>query len=147
MLANVLLPAFAAPYFGLLTLPFALVILLVAEFIVLDMLNPSTKRTHIGIAVLLMNLLSTIVGVVIASMLPSGIETITRNGHEVPGMGPDWERYALYGVVLAFVLSLLIEGAFLHWIRRGFELARPLLGCLVANCASYASLIVLAYFS
>jgi hypothetical protein len=98
--ADVIFPAFMAPYASALLLPVALIAILVSEAVVYRI---AWRHLSIGIVVLLdicANLVSSVVGMVIASFLPSGLMLDPKN-HMVQGGGQtsigmrSWVSYLL----------------------------------------------------
>lgn len=140
MLANVIFPAFAAPYVLGMFFPVAPAAALVSEAVVFRILNKHLSWWRIAAIVLVINFASTVVGVVIACLLPSGL------GERGEG-GPLFPVYMVLGFVVALVVSVWVEWrllcARLHvvWVPHPFKTAA------IANVTSYAVLLVVGAVS
>jgi len=148
ILANVIFPAFAAPYVSAMFFPVAAIAAMLTEAVVFRVLNRDLSWRRTVSTVLVINIASAIVGFAIAAALPSGLEpTVMREGEnqfETIQPGPKFGMYAVLGYVLAFVLSILIEWGIVRTSRRVVKLAKPFITVALANAASYAVLIVLS---
>jgi len=148
ILANVIFPAFAAPYVSAMFFPVAAIAAMLTEAVVFRALNRDLSWRRTVSTVLVINIASAIVGFAIAAALPSGLEPTVmgegENQFETIQPGPKFGMYAVLGYVLAFVLSILIEWGIVRTSRRVVKLAKPFITVALANAASYAVLIVLS---
>jgi hypothetical protein len=146
ILANIIFPAFMAPFILPLLFPVAGIAALVTEFLCYRRLSTHPTRPGFG-DVLGANILSGGVGFLISRFLPSGlVPKILPSGTRTVGPGPYFETYVVIAYVLACVLSIFIEGWFLRWSMR--KEPEPVRGIYrmsaIANVASYLVLLVVA---
>lgn len=148
MLADVLFPAFTAPYVAMVFFPYLAVAVLISEVAVYRAFNRSVGYGPLLRIAFVSNVVSSVVGCLIAAFLPSGLVRKPIGDHHIITTGPYWDIYAVAGFIVALGLSIWIEYAV---IRRRFPQAlrqENLLRCVaVANVASYAILLVLMFLS
>ncbi len=148
MLANVIFPAFTAPYFSPMLFPVAGISAIVTEFLCYRRLSTHPSRPSFA-DIIGANLLSWIVGVVIGFFLPSGLmqKAVPSGSGHILTHGPHFTAYAIIGYFGACVLSILIEGWFLR--RSAQRDPVPATGwfrlAAVANVASYIVLGLLVW--
>jgi hypothetical protein len=135
VLANLIFPAFTAPYIAPLLFPIAGIAAIVAETVVFKLLNWHLGLGRILGLVVLANVASGAVGYLIALVLPSGL------------VGEPHDVYVILSFVPAWVLSILIEyrvvRAFAQWVT----VPRPFSTVAWANTASYLTLFVVAVWA
>lgn len=146
--ANVIFPAFHAPYIFLIPLGFFVVAIEAA------LLGAFNRRACPWVVFFLyslgMNLVSTMAGFCLAPSLPGGSGLVVANpderGFGILGRGPDWHRLAGLSFVEAGLLSIAIEAAVLlaAWRRTG--LRRVIIPVVLGNLLSYA-LLALSFFT
>jgi hypothetical protein len=146
IIANVIFPAFATPYVSAMLFPLAAVTALVVEMIVFRVLNHNLSWARIAGIVVVINILSAVVGCLVALILPSGYETalIGREGEQFETFqpGPDFITYAALGYLVAYMLSILVEWGILKSSRQKALIEKPFVTVAAANTASYAVLVV-----
>jgi hypothetical protein len=133
--ADVIFPAFTAPYVSALVFPVALVAILASEGAVYKLAWRHLSTGVVALLVVGANLVSSIAGFGIALLLPDGLVIDPRIHVVQPG--PDFYRYAGLGFVLAYILSICIEGGVLKLASHKYSLSRPFRVSLLANTASY----------
>jgi hypothetical protein len=152
MIADVILPVFCVPYCLPFVLPLAGFGVLAAEVVAFKLLN-----RHLGIGtivgvVILANVVSTIVGFLIAGIaLPSGyvwnvVETGDRPTRAFE-RGQLFDTYLYLSFFVAFVLSVVIEYPIVRACAGWAKVDRPLMTVVLANVASYITLAVVALIS
>lgn len=148
IIANVIFPAFTAPYFSPLLFPVAGIAAVVTEFFCYRRFSSHPERPTIG-DIIGANLVSWLAGMVIAWFLPSGLiqKSVPSGSGHITTQGPLFTTYAISAYFVACVLSIAIEGWFLHWSARGE--AEPVSGLYrlsaLANVASYIMLGILVW--
>ena len=140
ILANVIFPAFTAPYFSPLFFPIAGLAAVATEFYCYRKLTRHARRPLTS-DIIAANLLSWLVGVIIGNLLPSGLTTrqVGDAGHKILTSGPNFELYVIISFFFACILSILIEGWFIKWAARFEEvsLESPYKLSAFANGSSY----------
>ena len=131
--ANVIFPAFTAPYVAGIFFPQAIILALVTEGAVYKALCRVLRLRVVVVLVLLVNAVSWLAGVVIGSFLPSGL---INNEQGILTSGPSFNRYALLGFVLAYVLSVIIEYGALRIASSRVKIESPFRLSFAANTAS-----------
>ena len=146
VLANVIFPAFTAPYMPAFLFPPVVLAVLSIEAAVFRRLNRTHAWGGIVGTVLFINGVSGIVGFMLAGILPSGLEPVVlgkgANRFTTLQPGPRFGTYAVLGTLLAFLLSILFEWGLLRVSRWGMQFDRPFATVALANVASYATLIL-----
>jgi len=147
ILANVIFPAFTAPYFSPLLFPVAGIAAVVTEFVCYRRFSSRPERPSFG-DIIGANLLSWFVGIVLSFFLPSGlVPKVLPSGSQTITQGPRFTTYAIIAFFVACALSIFIEGWFIRWSTRTEP--EPVTGIYrlsaVANIASYIVLGVLVW--
>jgi hypothetical protein len=147
ILANVIFPAFAAPYFSPLLFPVAGIVAIVTEFVCYRRFSSHPERPSFR-DIIGANALSWFAGILISFVLPSGLATkMLPNGSQHITQGPHFATYAIIAFFIACVLSIFIEGWFIQWSARSEP--EPVTGVYrlsaIANIASYIVLAVLVW--
>lgn len=140
--ANVIFPAFAAAYISTLFFPVALISALTVEALIYRWRCSSLSIPTILMLVVAVNVVSWFAGVVITGVLPSGL--VNSEEGIVTG-GPNFSLYATLAFPVAYVLSVLIEGAVLKLSAVKFTIAEPFKLSLIANTGSYIVLSLLVW--
>ncbi len=134
-LANVIFPAFAAPFFVQFFFPIILATVVLVEVLVCRYHWRELTAMTALLLVCLSNLVSWIVGVMVVSFVfPHGLETGATGR---TGPGNLFEIFLWASLPVAFLLSALIEGYIFWRFRRKMELSRPFLVSFRANGVSY----------
>jgi hypothetical protein len=142
LLADVIFPAFTAPYFSELFFPIAALCAIASEVAVYRFHNRKMPLFRISWRVVYANLVSWLVGVLIGGVLPSGLVSDPR--HHILTTGPMWTLMALCGFLVACLLSIGIEYAALRpFQKRGFPLDALGKCAVQSNVVSYLVLLVL----
>lgn len=137
--ANVIFPAFAAPYIAVALWPWLIVAVIAIETAVLYWRDRAVGIAGAFLAMSLANAASWIVGIVLASTLfPSGIAPGS------PRPGSAFATLVWIAFPVALVLSIVIEAGVLALLSRWLRLRAPLRTALIANVGSY--LVVAAAF-
>jgi hypothetical protein len=139
ILANVIFPAFTAPYFSPFLFPVAGIAAVITEFVCYRRLSNHAERPGFG-DIIGANFASWLVGMVIGFVLPSGLAPrALPGGSEIITEGPRFTTYAIIAYFAACILSIFIEAGFLRWSER--REPDPVTGLFrlaaVANLASY----------
>ncbi len=140
--ANVIFPAFAAPYFSQGFFPIAPIFALGAE---LAIYKWKIKHLSFGVIVSILigvNAVSTVAGIFITSSLPDGL---TKKSSGVLTDGPDFMLYAKLGFIVAYGLSVLIEWIALVMVAKKSPINSPFKLSLLSNTASYIILSVIVW--
>jgi len=141
--ANVVFPAFSAPYVAQFFFPFALLSVFVVELAVYKWRCQSLALTTLAVLVVAANAISWLAGFLItAGLLPSG-QLQSPDG--VVAAGPNFSFLSSLGFVVAYVLSVVIEGAVLKIATRWVQIKSPYQLSLLANTASYVVLSILVW--
>jgi Ca2+/Na+ antiporter len=148
ILANVIFPAFTAPYFSPLLFPVAGIAAIVTEFMCYRRFSSHPERPSFG-DIIGANLVSWLAGIVIGFFLPSGLvhKAVSSGSGRILTQGPHFTTYAIIAFFGACILSIFIEGWFLRWSSR--REPEPVTGLYrlsaIANVASYIVLGVLVW--
>ncbi|MCQ4166906.1 hypothetical protein [Tahibacter harae] len=130
--ANVIFPAFAAPYLAPVIAPWLIAAVLAIETAVLLYRERHLQLGGAFFLTLLTNVVSWIAGMLLAAtVFPSGIV------HDPVRPGPQFGMLLWFAFPAALVLSILIEAAVLKLFARWLGLRTPLQTMLIANAASY----------
>jgi membrane protein YqaA with SNARE-associated domain len=140
--ADVIFPAFAAPYITAVLFPYALVAIPVAEAFVYKMYWRQLSIWVVALLAICANATSSLIGWFIAYILPSGLVVDPRN--HMLSSGPHFGLYALLGFVVAYLLSIAIEGAVLRGASHWVSLNKAFKVSFAANTVSYALLGIIA---
>lgn len=148
VLANVIFPAFATPYVYGMLFPVASIAAVTTEVIVFRLINRELPWIRIVGIVVLVNVVSAILGFAIAAALPSGLEPTMlgegENRFQSIAPGPKYATYAMFGWLLAFALSVVIESGIVKMCFECTALRRPFVTVGLANIASYVTLFLIA---
>jgi hypothetical protein len=140
--ADVILPAFAGPYVTLGLFPVAIAVILGSEALIYRVMCPKLATRDLISLVLIANLVSSVAGIALAVYLPSGLVM----GRHVAETGPEFQRYFIWGFVLAYLLSIALEAGVLGLAARRLPIGKPIATSAVANTASYILLVGIAWF-
>ncbi len=163
LLANFFYPAFMAPYFTPLVMPLMLIWILGSEWKTLvHLLEKDTNRDEaitfkkrwVFIVVLFANFVSSSVGMLFALFLPTGFSYVYETWpdgttHNRTVLGDLWGTYAIVSFVLAYALSIIIEGGVLRITNR-FQALNPWKKSWILNSVSYGGImlyLLLGYLS
>lgn len=151
VLANVIFPAFTAPYYSYFFFPLAGIAAVAAEVVILKKRHPALTLTRVFIFTLVANIASWMLGIAISSQLPSGLtpKVIQNGDHEFStiSQGPHFNQLVLAGFGVAFILSILIEYPVWKYLTRRKMLPRLFISICYAHVASYIALIGFAVIS
>gem|GEM_PF-1953234 len=147
--ADVIFPAFSAPYISCFFFPAAAAAAIFSEFIVFKLRYKSIPWPRLAFITLIANLCSWFLGVALSLVLPSGLipKAIPNRGNPISiiTQGPHFDRLLIYGFILAFLLSIFVE----YFVWRAFQRSNPVRGlfatCTLANIASYSILVGISY--
>lgn len=129
--ANVIFPAFTAPYFVTAMFPLLALSVLVTESLVVYWRERNAGFGNAVLWVVLANVASWIVGVALTSTLfPSGLAS--------NGPGPAFETLMWIAIPVALVLSILIEAFVLKMLAKRIITRSPWVTMAIANLCSYA---------
>ncbi len=145
ILPNLIYPAFTAPYMSYVLFPLAGAMALLAELITYRRLNKATSLLWIVPLVVFVNVVSSIAGILLGTLLPSGLshEPVGADGRFVVTAGPDFQLLTLAGFAVAMVLSIGIEYLLLKPFSPKAQIADPWKTAKYANVLSYFVLLVL----
>lgn len=140
--ADVIFPAFSAIYVFQVYFPYIIASVLVIEILAYKRYCPILPtNTAIRLAIVA-NLVSWFAGIIITGLLPGGL--IPNHAGRL-SWGPHFVLFAILGFFVAYVLSVLIEGACLQRAaRKHIEIVTPYRMSLYANTAGYAVLALLS---
>lgn len=142
--ANVIFPAFSAPYVSQILFPIALVSVLVIETSIYKLRSPALGLMAAVLLVPAVNAVSWFAGVLITgSLFPSGL---VKSSQGFITTGPQFMLYAMWGFLVAYALSVLIEGVCLKLAARKWPIPSPFTLSLFANTASYITLAALVWW-
>jgi len=147
-IANVIFPAFSAPYVSALLFPVAGISVLIAECVIFKLTNRNLTWWKIIALVLGMNIFSTIIGFIISAFLPDGLEPklVGSGEHEVwiSQQGEHWTTLMYIAFPVAYVLSIILEYGVVRLFKR-ISISRPFRTVTLANTVSYILLITISY--
>jgi Ca2+/Na+ antiporter len=146
-LADVIFPAFYFPYFVAVAYPLSGLAALATEIFIFRRFYPSAKLSWLIAVVVGANVASSLLGIGIASVLPSGLNSAWVQGRGGPARGLNWSRLALISWFVALILSILVEYFVLLVVTRRKPLPRLARAVAIANIASYAVLVVVLQLS
>ncbi len=140
LLADVIFPAFAAPYLARLTLP-AGISAIVAEIAVFCVFNRHLTLRKIFFVVMLANVVSGVIGFILAFVLPDGlVPTVGGRPWQSVEAGPQFGTYVILSFFVAFVLSVIIEYAVVRLCVIYARVDKPLVTVSLTNVVSYVTL-------
>ncbi len=146
LLANVIFPAFSAPYFSQLLFPIAGIAAILTEVFVFRKVYSSLEFFKTLGFVVIANIASWIFGIVLSHFLPSGLapKIVQAGGQEVSVLsrGDNFGSLVIAAFVLAFILSILIEYPVWRSLGRKMDLPKLFRTTCIAHVASYTVLII-----
>ena len=140
--ANLIFPLFMTPYvISIIFFPVVLPLVLIIESIVYrKKIFEPPPWVAIIITVIFANLVSWCFGAVITVPIPNDILDINNLSKD------SYHALAvIFGFILAFILSVIIEGAVIKFTNFLEEVEKPFLLSLYANACSYSFLIAIAF--
>ena len=137
-LADVIFPAFFTPYIVQLLYPLCIIAVLVSEYFTYRILNREQAGARMLSLVLAANVASSLVGIAIAALLPSGLNQRFLQTGGGPARSIVWNRYAGFSWVVAFLVSIAVEYPVAVGITRSKPLNHAFGSVVAANLASYA---------
>jgi len=146
--ANVIFPAFTAPYVSYFLFPVAALAAILGEVLVFKLRCSRLSWKRVINTTLYANLISWIAGVILGAVLPSGLAPQVVGSADRPATiitrGPNFELLMWSGFGVAFCLSILIE----YQVWKRFRKEEPLPGLfrttVLAHITSYLLLIGIA---
>ena|SRR5579884_3571544 len=145
--ADVIFPAFYAPYLWQIFDPIAAIAALTTEFVFYKWWSKATQPARLIIVVLVANVASSVAGVIIATMLPTGYEPRFVAGGSGPWAGQTWNHFAKAAWFAAFLISIAVEWPVVVAFRRFLYIRRAFVAVVCANVLSYAILLVVLFIS
>lgn len=138
---NVVYPAFLQPYVvGVALLPLGIAAF-TSEVFTLRQFNPSAALGRLTLAVIGANLVSSLLGVLLALQLPDQLTWVkSPTGGRFPEPGPHFFLYSVLSFPLLCALSILVEFFVLRFLRTWAGLSDLLPAVAVANVVSYSVL-------
>ena len=147
--ANVIFPAFTAPYVSYLFFPMAATAAILSEIVVFKLRYHELSLIRATGVTLIANLVSWIAGVILGFLLPSGlIPKVVGSGNQqftTITQGPHFDSLMWIGFAVAFLLSVLIEFYIWKIFQRKSPLPKLLTTTTTAHIVSYALLIGIAF--
>jgi hypothetical protein len=147
--ADVIFPAFSAPYLAWFFFPVAALLAMFSEVLVFRLRNNELTWGRAAAITAGANLVSWFFGLLLSLVLPSGLvpHLVRQPGGKdfrTITQGPHYGTYMILGFIVALILSILIE--YRVWLRYTHKapLRDCLNSCILANVASYAVLIGMA---
>ena len=141
-IADVIFPAFYAPYVIQLLVPVAAIAALASEVAFYRWWSKDQRLGRLIVVVVIANVLSSIIGMVIAYFLPNGYNPAFPSHSTGPWHGPEWDQLAEIAWVVAFLVSILVEWPVLVLFRRFIRIPRTFTAAVFANATSYVVLLV-----
>ena len=146
-IADVIFPAFYAPYVAQIFSPLAALAALATEIFFYRWWSKEARIGRLAVVVVVANVASSVVGMIIAAYLPTGYNPAFPRGSQGPWHAPEWIQLATIAWVLAFLVSIVIEWPVLVLFRRFVRIPRALLASTFANAASYVALLAVFLMS
>jgi hypothetical protein len=140
ILADIIYPAFFHPYAVQLFMPLTGVAALTTEVVVFVIAYRKMSFPFLFLSVLSANVVSSVVGIFLASVLPSGLDEQFAAHGLATAQTHEWVLLAALSWFAAAVISILIEYPVLRWLTRKHVLRRLFLTVVIANTASYVVL-------
>jgi hypothetical protein len=147
IVADVIFPAFCAPYVSPLLFPVAGISAIGTEWFCYRHFSSDNDYPKLS-DIILANLVSWFVGVIICFWLPSGLiqkPSPEGGGHTHVAAGPHFTTYAIIAFFVACILSVIIEFWSLRWSTRTHPVDRLFRLSAIANVAGYLVLGVIAW--
>ena len=160
LLANMIFPAFMHPSVISLLMPYIAIWILASEWkmavyliekdAVLDHAI-EIKKGRIFMLILGANIVSSVAGMILAPHLPTGVIYVERADmhgmmYRVPTFDDSWGTYVNLAYILAYVLSVVIEGSVLRLCSKRFCIPTPWKKSVLMNSVSYMPLLLLNAF-
>lgn len=146
--ANVIFPAFSAPYVAQLLFPIAGIATILTEVWWFRKKYESLEFLPTLLFVAVANVISGAAGFLLSSMLPSGLVPKVIHSGDRPfttvTQGPNFLPLMIIGFLVALVLSILIEYPIWKWLTRKSLLPNLFANVSLAHVFSYAALILIA---
>jgi hypothetical protein len=148
--ADVIFPAFSAPYFAWFFFPVAAGLAMLAEVLVFRFATQQLTWLRAAAGTAGANLVSWFFGLLLSLVLPSGLvphfmkQPDGSYAHTIEA-GPMFGIYMIMGVSVAYLLSILIEVRVWRRFTRKNPIPNCLIVCIWANTASYLVLIGIAW--
>ncbi len=156
LLANVMFPAFMTPYIAPLFMPLMLVWILGSEWKMLvyllekDTIRDNTIEIEKGwvfVMVLGANVLSSAAGMLLAPHLPTGLNRVEKTAmdgtiYSVFEFNDSWGSYVKVSYVLAYALSIAIEGGVLRFSPKRFRVSKAWKKSWLINSVSYGGILL-----
>lgn len=146
-IADVIFPAFYTPYVAQIFFPLSAIMALCAEVIFYGWWSKDASVGRIILMVIVVNAVSSAVGMVVAFYLPTGYNPAFRSGGHGPWSSPGWGALAAVAWVVAFIVSVFIEWPLVVLFRRVLPIPRAFLAVLFANASSYVVLLIVMFMS
>lgn len=149
-LADVILPAFSAPYFADFFFPVAAGSVIASEIFIFKLRYKSLLSWSRSCGfTFLANVVTWIFGFFLSFIFSSGlVPKIVRDGDHFAttiAQGQNFEVSMIFGFILAYFLSVFIEYVVWQRLRRSSPLPSLFVTCIIANTTSYCLLIGIAY--
>jgi hypothetical protein len=146
-IADVIFPAFYTPYVAQAFYPLAAIMALCAEVIFYRCWSKDTRVGRLILMVIVVNVVSSAAGMLIASYLPTGYNPAFQSVRGGPWNGPGWNALATMAWIVAFIISVLVEWPLVLLFGRTVRIPRAFLAVLFANACSYVVLLVILFMS
>jgi hypothetical protein len=143
--ANVIFPAFFAPFVAQILVPVAGLMALATEVIFYRWWTGETRISRLLAMVLTANVVSSTVGMFIASQLPTGYAPAHSTSPHSSWRAAEWSDYAALAWVLAFVISVVVEWPILVVFSKLVVVRRSIIASFFANACSYVMLLVVLF--
>jgi len=151
LLANVIFPAFSAPYFSQLFFPVAGIAAILTEVFIFRKVYGSLSFSRTLGIVLIANIVSWVAGIVLSNFLPSGLapRVIQAGENEVSilARGDNFGTLVIAAFFIAFILSILVEYPVWRFFGRKINLPRLFRTVCIAHVASYTVLIITVFLN
>ncbi|MDD5260441.1 MAG: hypothetical protein PHD76_01195 [Methylacidiphilales bacterium] len=149
-LADVIFPAFSAPYFADFFFPMAAGLAIASEILVFKFRYKSLLSWFRACwFAILANIVSWIFGLILSLILPSGLVPKVERAGDHPisiiTQGPNFTILMICGFILAYLLSICIEYAVWRRLLKSSPLPSLFTTCIIANTVSYCLLVSIAY--
>lgn len=147
LFANVIFPAFSAPYVSLFLFPIAGIATLVIETVIFKIRHKELSGYRVLGFVIVANIVSWMFGSALSYLLPSGLTTksVESGGHELTIMtqAPNFGTLVIIAFIVAFFLSILIEFFVWKGLTHKRHLSNLFMTTCLAHIASYVTLTLL----
>lgn len=133
--------AFLTPYMVSFFPPLLLAVVIIETGVCYKIGKTKTGSKAFGY-ILAANIVSTVVGVPLASLFPTGLVPVDG----VMRYGNDYEMYSYWGILLGWLVSVLSEAPVYKLISRYTELSSPYKVALIGNTATHICTALLIFF-